>query len=178
MSDEQESINVPKAQFQIPMHMYGSNIVMLTDPKSALYKLELNYRGLMETSDKQIIQVGKPLMNDQGISAVLGINQALINQITILSNINKQDVVALMNFTNDTICRELMMNRITYNIESFSARDKIYYMSMSLCYVTLKRALEGDDKRFWKGTVQEINTNVTQQEKNKGFMAGLNPFAK
>ena len=175
---EEETINVPKSHFQMPMHMYGSNIVMLTDPKSALYKLELNYRGLMETSDKQLMAVGEPLMNDIGISAILGINQALINQITILSNINKNDVIALINFTNDTLCRELMMNRIAYDIKSFSSRDKIYYMSMSLCYVTLKRALEGDDKRFWKGTVQEINTNVTQQEKNKGFLSQMNPFAK
>jgi hypothetical protein len=177
MMDEEEGGNgIHASPYMSPMHMYGSAIITLTNPEDELYKLELTFRSARLDKDGEPQQYGEPLMNEHGISSIIGIVQGIVSRDAVLSNFNKTDIPALMDFLNDTLCRDLMINRVPYGIMSQSARDKIYFTAMSMAYITLKRGFEEGDKRFWKGSVQEIHSKIESPNQKKGILSALNPF--
>ena len=168
MDEQQVQPQIRTTPYANPMSNYGSSILMLTSPKNSLYELELTYRGLRENKDGDFIKVGKPLMNEEGVNSVLGIAQSIINQVTILGNLNKTDIPSLMELLSDTLARDLMINKLRYEITDSTARDKIYFSTLSSAYITMKRAFEEGDRRFWKGSQQEIRTVVDNPNSKKG----------
>lgn len=162
-----------------PFQQYGSSIILLTSTDTELHKLELTLRSLQEDKEGNLIALGKPLVNQVGVSSIIGICQSIISRHTILSNISDQQVRILMDFTADTLARDLMINRIKYEIIDPSARDKIYFESLSATYVTLLRGFQEGDKKFWKGSTQEIRTtNTNTAGAGKGILSFLGQWNK
>lgn len=179
MEDEQqEAPQIRTTAYASPFQHYGSSILTLTNPKSALYQLELTFRGLRENKEGHLERMSEPMMNDDGINSVLGATQSLVNQVTIMGNLSKSEIPALMDFLADTLAKDLMMNRLKYDIVNPTARDKIYFSALSTAFVTMKRAFEEGDRRFWKGSQQEIKTTVQTDTQKKGLFSRLNPWAK
>lgn len=166
--------------FASPMSQHGSSIIYLTNPENELDKMELTFRSIWVDKDGVQHKTGEPLMNDYGISSVKGTVQAIVNQVTILSNLSSNDIIMLMDFLGDTLARDLMTNRKNYNIKSFSARDKIYFTALSSAFITMKRAGEEglSDKQFWRGSVQEIHSKVDSTGRKGGLLSSLNPWSK
>jgi len=184
---EEESI-----PYHTPMHLQGSNIILMTNPQSELYKLELTYRGMMEDENGNLVKIDKPLMNKSGINKVLGVVRSVVNQVTIMSNIEKDIIPQLMNYLSDTLCKDLMMNRVNYEIGKSiyiengeekvrydpSARDKVFFTAVNIAYYTMLRGKEGDDKRFWKGQVFEQHTTVQNNSRKRGILDTINPWRR
>jgi len=176
---QQESPTVKSSPYQSPMWHYGSSIITLTNPKSSLHDLELTYRGVRETEGNKFIVVGKPLMNEEGINNVIGLIQSIVNQVTILGNFNKEEVPQVLEFLADTLAKDLMMNRKDYGISDSTARDKIFFSAITTSFITMKRAFEEGDRRFWKGSVQEVKTTIDSPNRGKkGFLSFMNPWSK
>lgn len=154
------------AGYVSPMHNIGSNIVLMTNPDDELFKMELTFRNQIQKDDK-LISLGQPLMNDEGIKAVIGCVQAIVSRVTIMSNFNKQDVPTLIDFLADTLARDLMIHRKKYGIKTSATRSNIYFIALTTAYVTMKRAYEEGEKRFWKGSQQELVTRVESTGANK-----------
>lgn len=173
MTEEQPTIR--STPYMSPMHNYAGSIVMLTNPENDLHKLELTFRSLKEGARGELIETGEPLMNELGVSSVMGIIQSIVSQVTIMSNFTKNEIPMLMDFLGDTLARDLMMNRVTYDIKSPAARDKIYFTALSSSFICMKRAYEEGEKRFWKGSQQEIKTTVESNQK-KGWLSSINPL--
>lgn len=176
MEMEGEQPVIRTTPYESPMHQYGSSIIQLTNPENEIYKMELTFRSQIMGEDGNPKRIGDPLMNDMGVSSVIGTVQTLVSQVTIMSNLTKQSVEALMDFLSDTLARDLMANRVAYGIKSPASRDKIYFTALSTSYITMQRAFEEGDKRFWKGSVQEIHSRVEQPQKQGGMLSSLNPF--
>jgi hypothetical protein len=174
----QESPQVRTTPYASPMHQYGSSILLLTNPENELYKMELTFRNMKLDRQGNPQTAGDPLMNESGISAVIGVIQSVVNQSTVMSNLSKGEVPIMMDFLGDTLAKDMMINRIPYGITSTTARDKIYFIALSSAFMTLKRAYEEGDKRFWKGSVQEISTRVEGAQKKGGIFSALNPWSK
>lgn len=172
----QEPPQVRSTPYMSPMHQYGSAIIMMTNPESELYKMELTFRAMTLDKDGNPISTGEPLMNEYGISSVIGIVQSLVSQITVMSNLTKQEVPMLIDFMGDTLARDLMIKRKDYGIAGSAERDKIYFSALATTFVTLKRGYEEGDKRFWKGSVQEIHSKVEATKQKNSLMSALNPF--
>lgn len=165
--------------FTNPRNMYGSAITTLTNPENEVTKMELTFKNARMDSNNNITTTGKPLMNEYGINSIIGIVQSVMNQVTVMSNINKQEIPNLMEFLSDTLSRDLMINRVAYDIKSKASRDKIFFTALTSTYITLKRAYEEGDKRFWKGSVQEYRTTVENSggNKGKGLLSRINPWS-
>jgi hypothetical protein len=168
---EQQQRNMP---FTSPANQMGSAITTLTDPTNDIYQIELGLRNMMIDKDGAAQKVGEPLLNDLGISSVLGQVRGVLNTITSMSNLkNKNEVVMMVDFLADTLAKDLMMNKIAYNITNPTARDKIYFMALAPAYMHLNRPLEEGEKRFWKGTVQEIKQTLQSNNNQPGFFQKL-----
>lgn len=169
---------IPQPQyspFQNPMTRLEGAIVTLTSSDSELYKLELVLRNATVDDDGNIKVRGEPLMNDYGINSIMGTIQSIVNRITFLSNIEMSEVQMLTEYMADTIAKDLMINRVRYGIKDFATRTRIYQMVITSAYLALKRAYKEGDKRFLRGSVQEIHTTVGTDKKKA---PSLFPFAK
>lgn len=164
--------------YQAPMHQPGGSMIHMTNPENELLKMELTLRSQILDDKGNPKRCGDPLMNDEGISSVMGYVQTVVNQVTIMSNLNRNEISGLMDFLSDTLANDLMLNRERYNIQTASARSKIFFTALTSAFITMKRAYEGDDKRFWKGSQQEITMRNESPDQGKGIMHRLNPFSR
>lgn len=159
------------------MHQYGSSILLLTNPNTELNKMEMTFRNAKVGKNGEVVQIGEPLMNESGISSIIGVIQSIVSQVTVMSNLDMREIGIIMEFLADTLAKDLMINRKAYQIVSATARDKIYFTALSTAFVTMKRAFEEGDKRFWKGSVQEITTKSEAQKSGGGLMS-LFPWSR
>lgn len=157
-----------------PMHNMGSNIVFLTNPENELRKLELTLRNATEDANGEVIYSGEPLLNEEGIRSVIGVIQSIVSQVTIMSSLQDWEVESIGDFLADTLARDLMLNRIQYEINNPSSRDKIYFSALSTARITMNRGRNESDKKFWRGSQQEITTTINSDQNKKGFR--LFPF--
>ena len=108
-------------------------------------------------------------MNEAGISSVMGQVQAILNQTTIMSNFDKKEEIwLLIDFLADTLAKDLMINRVNYNINSAASRSKIYFIAISSTYICMKRAFMQGERGFWKGTEQNIRQIIDNQNSSGG----------
>lgn len=177
---EYEYLPEPRQQpFQSPNSQFGSSITILTNPENELYKMELSLRNMMLDKDGNPIRVGDPLLNEDGISSIIGQVQAIISQTTVLSNFDRRaEIEMLVEYLADTMAKDLMVNRIKYGIKSASARDKAYFIAVSSSFICMKRAFEQGEKRFWKGSEQNIRQVIQSEAANPGFFQKLLGFGK
>jgi hypothetical protein len=160
MEQQQVGEQVRTIPYSSPMHNFAGSILLLTNPDNELYKLELSLRNMVVDREGNAKSAGRQLMNDDGIMSVLGQVQAIVNQVTVMSNLEPQEIPRLVDFLADTLARDLMVNRQSYAIENAAARDKIYFIALTSAFICMKRANEEGERRFWKGSQQEITTRV------------------
>lgn len=205
MTDEDNDVKQQAiSYYNSPMNSQGGSILTLTDPAGEITRMELTFRGLMlDPSNGKLKNVGYPLMNEKGILSVIGQVQALVNQVTIMSNLSKENLENIMKYQFIyTLTKDLMLNESRYEmgiirekievsreflnpvtnlVESHifvepiiyfdrAARDKVHSIAINTAFICAKRAVEGDDKRFWKGTQHE---NITRVESTGGGSRGV-----
>lgn len=172
---QQVAPEVRTTPYQSPMHQFSGSILMLTNPQNDLHEYELFLRGLMETQEGDFIPVGDQLLSDEGIGRILGQMQARINQATFMSDMEENQIRALVAEPGgfvDALCVDLMVNRVRYKIDNPAARDVIVSSAASFVFAAMCRAKEGGERRFWKGSQQEITTRVDGLQGKKGGVLG------
>jgi len=173
MTQTQTQITKRDDPFLSPMHQYGSAIIQMTNPEHELYKMELTLRSQMIDAEGNIKDLGEPMMNDLGINSILGIVQSIVSQTTIMSNMDKASVPILMDYLNDTMATDLMINMKKYEIRDTVARDKIKFITLTTAYSCLRRAFEEGDRRFWKNNQPTENRVFFEGQQKKGLFSGL-----
>ena len=160
----------PSMPYLSPRDQYGSSIETLTNPENEIERLKLSLMGFEIDKDGNMVKSGEPLMNKRGINSVIKTTQSVVNQVTILSNLDKDEIKKLMEFLSYTLAKDLMVNRVNYGIQSFSERSNIYSNVLTTSFITMKRAeTEGlSDKKFWRGSVQELHSTVSSNQQKKG----------
>jgi hypothetical protein len=163
--------------FMSPMNQYGSAILLLTNPEDELKKMELTLRGQQMDSEGNIIQVGNPLMNDEGINRMVGLIQRYANQSTVMSNLKSKDTDRLRNYIADHVAINLMINRERYNIKDMSARYDIFFCVVSTAIICLNRPLDEGERRFWKGQQPQEFRTIVEGKQQKGVLASIAGWA-
>lgn len=158
-----------------PMSQMQGNMVVMTNPDDEIYKFELALKGKMLNRENREVAISPALMNDVGVGSVVGQVQAAVNRVAVMSNFDSSDIPRVIELLADGLVQDLMMNRVHYQIIDGSARNKIFNMSLILVFITCKRALDEGDRRFWKGTQQEITTRIEGMPsgKKKGGLMGM-----
>lgn len=159
---------------QNPRDAYGSAINNLTNPNTVLLEYEMTLRSQYE-KDGNVVSFGKPLMNEEGISSVMGQIRTMVNQNNILSNLTDERKVEKfsLNFS-DTLIADFLMNSYRYGLKNAQDRRKIVNSASNLVYMCLMRAYKEGDKRFWKGSVQEFKQEINAPAR-KGILSSLIP---
>lgn len=175
--EEEQQPQLMGTPYQNPLNNYGSSIILMTNPENELHNMALALRGVILDGEGKEVQTGMRLMNEHGINSIVSQTRALVSQVTVMSNLSKYEIPNLMEFIGDTIAKDLMLNRVKYGIVNPAARDKIFYIALSCAFVCMKRGFEEGDRRFWKGSTQEITTRVDGQQK-QGVISKLIGWGK
>jgi len=177
--EESEQEQLMKAgPYLSPMNTYGGSIITLTNPQDELHKMELTLRSMSVDKNGNQTQVGDPLMNELGINSVIGMAQTILSRVTIMSDLNKNEIPMLIDFLGDTLAKDLMMGRIKYEIETATARDKIYFTVLTSTFICMKRAFESGDRRFWKGSQQDITHRIENNQQRPSMMSRMFGWGK
>ena len=178
MADEESGVRSAN-YFLNPLQSMGSTVLLLTSPDDNLRRLELCFRNMRENNNGEAIAITDsfgltipPLMSERGVISVLSMVQSILSRVTMLSNLDQKEIMALIDYLADTLARDLMINREAYCISDISVRDKIYFGTLTQSYICMKRAFEEGDRRFLKGSQQEITTKV-QQEAQGGMFSRM-----
>ena len=170
--DEQQG-RTPQMPFMNMAQQYGSSMLQMTNPEGEMAKMELALRSQIIDKEGNARQVGKPLLNEIGLSSVIGQVQAIVNQTTIMRNFDRNEIQILVNYLAETLAKDLMINRVAYGIETKAARTKIYYVALSSAFICLKRAFEQGERGFWGRIQQEIKQYVEGGNSQGGFFQKL-----
>jgi hypothetical protein len=182
--EDEEGMQYRPMPYSAPMmHTLGGSVLYLTNPDKEIRKMELTFRSMLEDDNGGLIKIGgeegwQPLMNEYGISSIIGIVQSIVNQVTIMSHLEQEEIEKLVDLLADTLVATLMVNRVRFGINSFSARNEIFFTAISTGYVCMKRAAQGGERRFLKGSVQEIKQHIESGggRNRGGLMSQFNPW--
>lgn len=180
---EQAALNqvpdVRSVQYNTPMHNFQSAITTLTSPEDELYMMELELRSMSVDKDGNVSQIGEPLLNEKGIRSIILQVRATMSRVAILSNLNDKMVSILTLYMAESLVKDLMMNNTVYEIKNVSARTKIFRTVNTNVYIALKRAQDEGERKFWKGSQQEITTRIDGGNKtNKGIWSSIGNMFK
>lgn len=164
-----------------PLGLYGSAIQEMTNPSSLLDDVESVFRGERVNEKGELVSLGSRMMNEEGINSVMGKLRSLVNQTTVMSNLSERQVYNHTIHLADILVQSLMINWRRYGIVNVDGtadrvtRTAIVTIACNAADVCMKRALFEtgiSDKRFWRGTTQEIAQNFNDRT-NKGLIKGL-----
>jgi len=169
--EQQQPFQQQPQQYQTPMSSYGSSILYLTDPEPILKEIVLTLKSQIKDENGNIVQIGKPLLNDKGINMIINHVRPFVNQMSIMSNLDENEICRLVMFQSEGIILDLMVNKKEYDIESDTQRSTITKAVSVISYAGMKRAIagSGNEKSFWKGSTQEITMRNPDAQKSKGF---------
>ena len=160
-----------------PKSDFESAMIRLTDTSPELEDFENYLRQRRKGSNGKYIKLGDPLMNENGINSILAIMDSLANKHSIMGYSDRKDIDRHIDFLADNLAKILMINRHSYNITS-TTRNIIFQKCIVLGYQILQRGLNEGDRRFWKGSVQEIKTTVDNHQPKGGLFSSINPFKR
>lgn len=150
-------------------------IIEQTNPYKVLREIELRLKGKDERPDGTIQKVSEPLMNDLGIGRMRSLLSSVINQITILSFLENDEIGRIMVKLGDDIGDSLELNWKEFGITDKTILDYIVDICLIPTFMTLKRAYKQSEKNWLnKAVIENINTSPRMMpQKKEGFWSRL-----
>lgn len=170
MDNSQMQQSIMDNPYTNPLSPFGSSIVLMTNPQNILYDLELTLRSLKEKEDGKLEQIDKPMLNNYGVTRVLGYLKSIVNQITIVGNIEKHNFQTLGDNFADVLAKDLMLNKKVYEIRDDSVRTCVYFICLNFVVVGMKRGFNEGERRFWKNSIQQLYTQAEGEPQRKGIL--------
>ena len=158
----------------------AANIKDLTNPEKEIQELKLSFEGKRINEEGEMVQVVEPLMNSKGIYSVIGQVKSIVNRVSNLTHLDTREIgILTVESFSDALIQDLMVNWDRYGINKENRhviRTVVVRSAERIVYTTLKRSHEGGERRFWKGSQQDIRTTIVNDGSNKGIGKALNPM--
>jgi hypothetical protein len=158
------------------MQAMGSNILRLTDTSELFDDVALYLRGLIRLEDGRLSKIGEPRMSEEGIGEVLGLLHGIATRNTHLSNYEMSEVRSMCNALIYELSRIFMLYGRKWGLE-VNKRSITGYMITQIFFTSLKRGFKEGDKKFLKGSQQEIKTTVESNTRG-GLSKYFNAFKR
>jgi len=149
-------------------------LVEQTNPNHILEDVELKLRGFRQKWDGGYEQIGEALMNNKGIGRMIFILSSIVNQNTILSHLELQEIGRMIIRVSGDIIDDLALNWKEYGIKDKILLDSIVDSIIFPAFMALKRAWKQNEKNWLnKAVVESINTTPRPLQKKEGFFNKL-----
>ena len=139
-----------------------NTLVSQTNPKEILEELAHKLRCELEVTDHESSDKSakkwyrpdevRPLLNEKGVHSILVDAYGIVNQITILSNLNDEDVRVMVLEHAKALTLKLAQTWKEFDIDK-SNLTTIVLITTSMIYASLKRGLNQGERTFLKTAV-------------------------
>lgn len=170
----EDQLKLYAPQMQEQMAQSQAVVIAQTDPLKIIENLKLLLEGKIRTPDGEIKRVREPVMNREGISRVLFLLGAIINDNTRFSHFKEQEINRILVKIADDITMDIGTRWREYDVKDRPMCDYIIDCMIIPSFAVLKRALEQNEKN-WIGRIafESINQNRLQQPKKEGILKKL-----
>ena len=164
----QEQINQNNRDFQQNMYapqlyeqMQQNQAVVIneTNPKKVVEKIMLRLRGVDMKPDGTLVRIAKPKMNEMGLEAIWFWLDSHINQNTILSHLEPENIKNIMLSLSEDLVDKLKLNKRKWGITDDTNLDDINNCVLVNIFLALKRA-EGQGEKNWLGKISIENISA------------------
>ena len=133
-------------------------LVNQTNPDRVVRKIILYLEGKEEV-DGKIVRWGQPKLNPFGIEQIRYILTSYVNQGTILSHHNEQQIAKMMEVISEDLVDDLSLNWRAWGIKNKTDLDVINDSVLIAIFSAFNRSLEQNEKN-WLGriTVESLNS--------------------
>ena len=182
--DENEMMNRELAGVMARTHYANTSsnelnslLAQLTDPEQEIYEVELSLKGKGLDSKGNVIQVSQPLLNDEGVAAMIRIIRSMVSRVMFMSNLKEEQVSKLTIELGWLIATELVQNKVKYGVKN-EHRSQIVSIILYKSYESANSALENGFRRFLKSGIIETTINTQGQNKPVNKSGGIFGFGK
>jgi len=189
---EQEEVNFPDRSVMPPQMREEREapeigVIRELSPKKVLEQLRMNLKGFFWDYDKKgYIKLDgfEPLLNDKGIAKYLSIMASVITDLITFSSYSEKEIPQLVLYICDKAIPVIHINYKEYGIKEKSDLQIIDIQIFNLTLGAFKKAVGAGDRSVIGRTIQESIvtragvTNQLREEKERGFLSRLNPFAR
>ena len=169
INQQQEMALAQQQQEEMPISPYAyppvqqentSNIIMQTNPDKILDEIEKALKGeIYNYEQKKWEKKDDAWLNKQGIGQIIIIAKSIINQNTIMSNLDDNEIEAMIINLGDELVMLLKMRYQEFEINK-AKLTSIVNLVTRMAYCSLKRAWHGDEKKFLKTSVRSMETII------------------
>lgn len=180
--DEQEAFNqqaglmMGRSAYQVSgSNEINSLLSELTDPEKEIYEVELSLKGLEVNEDGKKVRVTTPLLNDKGAANMIRLMRSMLNRVTYVSNLEEEDIRALVVELAYAIQDDLIMHKKDYEIRDTTDMTTIRTIITYKAFEAGMSALDNGFRRFLKQGIVEttINTQGNQIKAGKGGIGSI-----
>ena len=133
-------------------------LVNQTNPNKIADEIILSLKGQKRNADGTLTQIYAALMNEIGIGRVEFLLRPIVNQGTVLSHTEKEEIGRLLNHIADSFTDELAINWKEYGVTDKSYLDSVIDCFTIPAFFALKRS-EGQNEKNWLGRISVENIN-------------------
>ena len=150
-------------------------LVEQTNPVHVLEEVELKLGGFRQEYDGTFKKVSEPLMNKNGINRMLFLLSSIVNQNTILSHLEQEEIGRLIIQVSNDVIDDLVLNWKEYDIKDKILLDHIVDAVLFPSFMALKRAWKQNEKNWLNKTVVETITTAPRpiMQKKEGIFSKL-----
>lgn len=159
-----------------------SSLVNATNPQAVLFEIEMALRGKKKIKndkgeDEWVIPIDcKPLMNEKGINSLMVEARSCINQNTILSNYNDDQISKAIIRLGNTIISKIQMNWKEWEMNKSELTTALFAVT-DPAYSAYYRAKGEGEKKFLKTNVRSVETYSSNIQNKGNPGGGDNPLA-
>jgi len=143
-------------QMQEQMAQSQAVLVEQTNPDKVLEEIILKLKGLKKQMDGSLIRVGEPLMNSLGVNRITLIMSSIINQNTILSDLERSEINNLTLSVSKNLLLDLAQHWREYEIKDRAMLNHIVATVIFPAFLSLRRAYLKGEKNWLKSFMTEI----------------------
>lgn len=176
---QDRDLQVQQSMGSVPLHEMQQQaraaIVEQLNPIHIIEELRMKLRGMEQRMDGTYARVSAPLMNETGVSEIILTVSSIVNQNTIMSSLDKDEIGRLILNCMDSIIDELVLNWKEYGIKDKINLDKIHNLIAHMTFPALKRALGSGERKFLSTTTVENISSAPRYmpQKKEGFFNKL-----
>jgi len=163
---------IPYSVAPQPTYEDRSSLAIATDPAKLLIQIEHSLKG--EAMDDNGVWVIKrePLVNEQGVGAILVDLSSKLSHNTTLTNLDKREISILMRAISRRVRLLIVQNYKRYNINT-SDFTLLKDLITEPIFFALRRSMDQGERKFWSKTTSEQRSIIERPQQKRGLLDGI-----
>jgi hypothetical protein len=157
--------------------MTDSAVIFRLNPDQVVAEIQTYLKGGFDQTyfDKDIgdyktkfVKTGKPVLNDEGVQAVLSVVKSVVNHAVVQANFDEKRYVKYLKKLHESLAFILMNNKKEFGVSDNTTYHSVINNIMLIVEPFLSRTIDNEERKGLTAMLKE--TVHTVRDKGKSFM--------